>query len=249
MIHTQQQFPRFGGTFPKEREAMKSMKRIAVIAMAIVAASVTSAPAGTKYAANLVSNSPDDSGLPPTLSPKGQLKLSDKGAIQVSLAGVVEAGAASCVGGTNAGGACTVNSECPMGDCVTPAVLANSSTLYNDTKDISPELDGSEYIVILKIVIPFIAGTIPVVEVPIPVDLAKGKGKTKLNASALFGLIPQGAGRTLEIIGAEVWGPLGASNAANCQATVVNGFFPGSPDPSCRGGNQIGMSGIAIPAP
>jgi hypothetical protein len=87
-----------------------------------------------------------------------------------------------------------------------------------------------------------------VVELPIPVNLKNGKGKTKFNAGPLFVLIGSGVGRTAEIIGSEVWGPLGA-NAASCQAIVANSLPASlsSPDPACRGGSQIGMSGLAIP--
>jgi hypothetical protein len=198
---------------------MKTMKRITAVAAAILA-SATVASAGTKYATNLVSNSPVDPPPNPTLAAKSQLKLSDKGAIQIGLAGVTD----------------------NMGALVT------TSTSYNDTKDTSPVLDSTEYVVIIKIVIPAISGFIPVVEVPVPVDLKNGKGKTKLNAASLFGLIGPGVGRSLEIIGAEVWGPLGGQ-AGSCQAIVANSLPASltSPDPACRGGSQIGMSGLAIP--
>ena len=202
---------------------MLNTKRIALIAIAAVAASASSAPAGTKYAANLVSNSASDPAPPPTLSPKSALKLDDKGGISAKLAGVVD--------GAN--------------------VPVDTSTTYNDTKKTNPALDGTEYIVIIKLVLPAISGLIPIVEVPVPVDLKAGKGGTKLSAKDLFALLPPGAGRTVEIIGAEVWGPLGAGNAAACTA-IVGGPIPASltsPDPTCRGGLQIGMTGLAIPTP
>lgn len=84
---------------------------------------------------------------------------------------------------------------------------------------------------------------------PIPVDLKAGKGKTKLNAAPLFALIPAGSGRTVEVQGTQVWGPLGAGSAPACQATVDSALpviFP--PDmTTCRGGTNFGMSGLFIP--
>ncbi len=199
------------------------MKRIAFVALAVVAAAAPSAQAGTKYAANLVSNSISDPPPPPTLSPKSALKLDDKGGISVKLSGVVDGG----------------------------GVPVDTSTTYNDTKKTNPALDGSEYIVIIKLVLPAIAGLIPIVEVPVPVNLKGGKGGNKLSASDLFALLPGGAGRTLEIIGTEVWGPLTAAKAPGCTA-IVGSALPASlssPDPACRGTGQIGMSGLAIPLP
>ena len=199
---------------------MKSWKQVAFAAMA-VAVSAAPALAGTKYAANLVSNSATDPIVPPTLSSKSSVKLDDKGGISVALAGVVDGG----------------------------NVLQTSSTSYNSTGT----LDGTEYIVIIKMVIPGIAGLFDRVELPVPVDVKAGKGKTKLSASALFGFIPMGIGRQLEIVGSEVWGPLGAGNVATCQAVVDAGIpvslVPvGDPDPTdCRGGTKFGMSGLAIP--
>lgn len=200
---------------------MKTLKQLALIAAA-VAVAASPALAGTKYAANLVSNSPIHPPSNPTLSSKSSIKLSDKGAIQVGLAGVTDGG----------------------------GVLVTSTSGWPE----SGTLDGTEYTVIIKIVIPGITGIIERVEVPVPVVLNKGKGKVKLNVASLFNLIPGGIGRTLEIIGSEVWGPLGA-NAAACEA-VVEQAIPASliipmapPDPSCRGGVQIGMSGLDIPLP
>jgi len=228
---------------------MKTLKQLALVAAA-VAVAASPALAGTKYAANLVSNSPTHPVLPPSISAKSSVKLSDKGSIQVGLAGVVVPGMTNeCYGGSNEGDACTMPGDClgggvcgPVGDPVT------STSTYNETGT----LDGTEYIVIIKLVIPGITGLIERVELPVPVVLSKGKGKTKLSAAALFAFIPMGIGRTLEIIGSEVWGPLGA-NAAACQA-VIDQAIPASlippmspPDPSCRGGSQVGMSGLAIP--
>jgi len=228
---------------------MLKMKNVALIAMAAVVASATVAPAGTKYATNLVSNDAFDPPTPPTLSAKSALKLDDKGTLSVKLAGVVEAGPMLCQGGTNTGAACTNGTECPGGTCVVSGVPVTTSQLYNETKKTSPAVDGSEYVVIIKLVLPAISGFIPVVEVPVPVDLKAGKGGTKISAKDLFALIPPGAGRTVEVVGSEVWGPLGAGNAPACTA-LISSSLPASltsPDPTCRGGSQIGMSGIAIP--
>lgn len=199
---------------------MKSLKHVAFAAMALA---VTAAPAlaGTKYAANLVSNSPSDPIVPPTLASKSAVKLDDKGGISVSLAGVVDGG----------------------------GLPVTTSTSYNDTGT----LDGSEYVAIIKMVIPGISGIADRVELPVVLDLKAGKGKAKKSAAALFAFIPPGIGRSLEIIGTEVWGPLGGPTATTCQAIVSNALpvsvVPvGGPDPTdCRGGVNFGMSGLAIP--
>lgn len=68
---------------------MKTWKQIALITAA-VAVSAAPALAGTKYATNLVSSSNVFPAANPTLSPKSQIKLSDKGTIQIGLAGVTD---------------------------------------------------------------------------------------------------------------------------------------------------------------
>lgn len=198
---------------------MMNVKSIALIAMAVVAASATSAPAGTKYQTNLVSNSTTDPPPNPTLSAKSSIKAADKGAIQVSLSGVTD------------------SSGMPV----------TTSTAYND----GAALDGTEYTVIIKLYIPAIAALFPIVELPVPVDLKAGKGKTKLNASSFFTLIPPGTGRGIEVRASEVWGPLSAAKAPGCDA-IVHSSLPVSlseNDPTCRGGDHIGMSGMYIPNP
>ncbi|MCC6765984.1 MAG: hypothetical protein IT293_15100 [Deltaproteobacteria bacterium] len=207
---------------------MNSVKQLALIAMAL-AMPVAPALAGTKYATNLVTNSAVAPAANPTLSPKSQLKLSDKGDLSVALAGVTDS----------------------MGAPLT------TSTVFNDSlKDAAPGaiLDGSEYVVIIRLYLPAIAGPpllIPGVEVPVPVDLKGGKGKTKMSLAGLLTLLPPGFGRSIEITGAEVWGQLGGAPEAGTCMTVVNNTVPatiGFGDPSCRGlGSQIGMSGLAIP--
>lgn len=123
--------------------------------------------------------------------------------------------------------------------------LVTTSGSYNDTFAV----DGTQYVAIIKLRLPAIEGLFPIVELPIAVDLKGGKGKTKYSAAPLFGFLGAGNGRTVEIQGVEVWGPLGGGAAA-CQAILsapIPVIFP--PDPSCRSGNEIGMSGLAVPLP
>ncbi len=225
---------------------MKTLKQFALVAMA-VAVAATPALAGTKYAANLVPNSATDPVLPPTVGVKSSIKMDDKGKIQVSLAGVVEPGPGSvCYGGGNDGAVCTNPTECPSGVCGPEGVPVTTSGAYAN----SGSIDDTTYMAIIKLRLPAVEGLFPIIELPVPIDLKSGKGKTKYSASALFGFIPLGAGRTVEITGVEVWGPLGMGNEAACLATLSNPIpvlFP--PDPACRGGSEIGMSGMAIPAP
>ncbi len=206
---------------------MLTLKRIALISMAVMAAA-SPALAGTKYATNIVPFDAFNPATNPTLLPKGQIKLSDKGAIFVSLAGVTDGSGA----------------------------LVTTSTLYNDSAPTgNPSLDGTEYTVILKLYMPAIALVFPniqLVEVPVPVDLKAGKGKTKLSVASLLGLLAPNVGRSIEIRGAEVWGPIGAGlPAADCTAVVSNALPVGLPlaPGLCRGGTQIGISGISVPLP
>src|SRR5262249_15221599 len=148
---------------------------------------------------NLVSNSTLYPPANPTLSNKSTVKLDDKGHIVVALAGVTDAGGAP----------------------------VTTSRAYNDSGQVS--LDGTEYIVIIKMRLPSIESLIPVDEVPVPVDLQAGKGKTKLSAAPVFGLISASRGRTIEITGSEVRGPLGAGNAAACTAIISSSLPVGLP--------------------
>ena len=227
---------------------MKMIKRIALVSIAAVVASATAAPAGTKYAANLVPYLASDQPIPPTMAAKGSIKLSDKGAIQVALAGVVEAtGPLICFGGDTNGAACTTNVDCPNGGtCSASGVPVTTSTSFNDTGT----LDGTEYAVIIKLTVTAVEGLFPVIEVPVMVDLKSGKGKTKMDVSSLLVFVTGSVPRTIEIVGSEVWGPLGGGNVAACQATIdqsIPVIFP--PDPSCRGGTKIGISGLYVPTP
>ena len=206
---------------------MITLKRIALIALAVVAAATSPALAGTKYAANLVSNDLFNPPSNPTLSPKSSIKLSDTGSIAIALAGVTD--------GTGA--------------------LVTTSTAYAASvkvKPPAPVLDGSEYIVIIKLFIPAVAGNTPLIEVPVPVDLIDGKGKTKLSVAGLLGLLVPQNGRGIEIRGAEVWGPLGtaAGEPAACMGVVGAAIPAGLPlGAVCRGGTQFGISGLSIPVP
>ena len=206
---------------------MMTLKRSALIAMAMMAASTSPVLAGTKYATNLVPNAVANPPVNPTLSPKSSIKLSEKGGIAIALDGVTDAG----------------------------GTLVTTSTAYADSIKFSPPapaLDGSEYIVIIKLFIPAVAENAPVIEVPIPVDLKDGKGKTKMSVAGLLSALGSGFGRGIEIRGAEVWGPLGtAAGEPGACLIVVGASIPvGLPlGATCRGGTQFGMSGVSIPLP
>jgi hypothetical protein len=207
---------------------MLTCKRFALV-VALMAAAASPALAGTKFATNLVPESDLHPPPNPTLSAKSQIKMADKGTLTIALAGV-----------TTAAGE-----------------LANTSTTYNDAvgSGAPPALDGTEYIAIVKAYMPGVEFLAPVIEVPVPVNLKKGKGKTTLVLGNLFGLLGT-SGRSFEVRGVEVWGPLGAAAAGDCQAIVAapipvgipNGLNPGV----CRdadGGVRIGISGLSIPVP
>ncbi len=104
-------------------------------------------------------------------------------------------------------------------------------------------LTGDEYVVIAEGTFVALSAAF---EMAIPVELKKGNGTTKLDTSALFLLIPPGL-RSMALGEAEVWGPLGAGNAAACLATITAGFnLPPAPNP-CRQGSKIGVAGLQIP--
>ena len=67
---------------------MLTLKQLAVMGLAIVAAASPALAGGTKYSANLVTSDSGDPPTPPDLSPKSSVKLDSKGAIAVSLSGV-----------------------------------------------------------------------------------------------------------------------------------------------------------------
>ncbi|MBI5504459.1 MAG: hypothetical protein HY899_06635 [Deltaproteobacteria bacterium] len=108
-------------------------------------------------------------------------------------------------------------------------------------------LDGTEYVTILEGT--FTAASVPF-EVAIPADLNSGTGVGKLSVSALFSTIAPGVGRSIEVTGGEVWGPLGGATLAAYQAVVNAGYddlVPG--DTACRQEPMIGVSGINVPVP
>lgn len=155
--------------------------------------------------------------------PPANPTLSPKSAIKLDDKGKIQASLAGVTDGSGA--------------------LVTTSGSFNS----SGTLDASTYIVILKLHLPAIAGLFEVVEFPIPVDLKNGKGKTKYNVSSLFAFLTPPNGRTVEIRGLEVWGPMGAGAAA-CDALVSGPLpviFP--PDMTCRSGDHIGISGLAVP--
>jgi hypothetical protein len=114
------------------------------------------------------------------------------------------------------------------------------STSFADTAT----LDGSEYVVILKA--QFTALAIDI-EAPIAMSVKNGGGKGAVSLAGLLGLLPPGVGRSIEVTGAEVWGPLGPANVAACQAEVAVGYVIGALSSTCRGGTRIGVGGINIP--
>lgn len=121
-------------------------------------------------------------------------------------------------------------------------VPAESTTAFKDSGNTT--LDGSEYIYIVK-------GTFVSLgvnfEAYVPVPMKKGSGKGSLNLSSQFGLIPPMAGRGVEITGGELWGPVGLTGLAACQADVTAGVAVVLPDNDCRQGTKMGVAGILIP--
>ena len=199
---------------------MMNRKRVVYLSLAVLAASTPLALAGTKYQANVVPASASNPPANPTLTTKGKIQVSDSAKMQASIKGVTDGAGAP----------------------------ANSSTAYVTTlkTHVAPVLDGTEYIAILKG--NFAALNISF-ELPIPIDVKNGNGGTTLALPALTSLIPPGTGRSIEITGAEIWGPLGAANAASCVAIV--GATPPVGyvlnDPACRGGTKIGVAGVNLP--
>jgi len=84
-------------------------------------------------------------------------------------------------------------------------------------------------------------------ETVLPVGLKNGNGASKADLSSLFGMIPGGVGRSVEVTGGEVWGPISSGQAAACDTVVSTGFTLTPGDPACRDGSQIGVAGINIP--
>ncbi|MBX3027962.1 hypothetical protein KF840_23965 [bacterium] len=114
----------------------------------------------------------------------------------------------------------------------------DSSTSYKDTAT----LDGSEYIYIVKLNYTALGVD---VEIPVVLTMKKGGGKGAVSLGGLTSNIPMGVGRSLEVTGGELWGPLGAGNVPACTADVTAGFAILSS--ACKGGTRVGVAGIAVP--
>lgn len=115
-----------------------------------------------------------------------------------------------------------------------------TSTSYKDTAT----LDGTQYVAVVRGTFTALGVTF---ESALPVELKKGSGTGKVSLASLFSAIPAGVGRSVEVNGVEIWGPLGASNVAACTAVVTAGFSVVPNDPACRGGTKIGVGGMNIP--
>lgn len=91
------------------------------------------------------------------------------------------------------------------------------------TTERSGAFNGDEYVTVLSGV--FVAlGQL--FRFNLVTELKKGKGTSKIDASKLFVLVPkQIEPRSVHITNVEVYGPLGAENAAACQE-LVNDNFP-----------------------
>jgi hypothetical protein len=109
----------------------------------------------------------------------------------------------------------------------------------------SGTLTGDEYVTILSGI--FVDLNVAF-EFVLVAELKKGNGTAKVDASDLFGLIPPGNLRSVQITTTETYGPLGAANVAACSALLAAGGFnlPPVPNP-CIGGSRIGVAGFAIP--
>lgn len=117
-------------------------------------------------------------------------------------------------------------------------VLVTGNTSLQDTG----LLDGDEYVVILKA--NFTALGVDI-EIPIAMDLKNGGGKGAVSLGALVGMIPPATGRSIEVTGGEVWGPLGGANVLACQAELTTGFALLTS--LCKGGTKVGVAGVDVP--
>ena len=115
---------------------------------------------------------------------------------------------------------------------------------------ISPTITGDEYFVILKAT--FVADGTPF-HISVPVELLNGAGAATISVAALFAMIPPGVVKSIEATGADVYGPLGAEKAADCQEAIFASLgIILAPDPEenpnpCLGGTKIGVAGILVP--
>jgi len=142
----------------------------------------------------------------------------------------------------------------------------NGALVTTDGSFSGGTITGDEYVTVLT-------GTFVALGVEFSLNLISemkaGKGNGKIDATFLFGLLPSGLLRSVDMGRAEVWGPIGdqvcdlgtntcqggaacATNAdcptvTDCQNSLVNGFVvTPSPNP-CVGGTKIGVGGISLP--
>ena len=117
------------------------------------------------------------------------------------------------------------------------------------TSERTGTLDGDEYVALLS-------GTFVALSQPfqfnLVTDLKNGNGVAKIDASRLFVLVPTLIKpRSVRITGMEVYGPLGAENAAACQAKLASDapfILSGGTNP-CVDETQlpIAVGGIEVP--
>lgn len=129
-------------------------------------------------------------------------------------------------------------------DGVTDALGALVTTDGSFDDKTAPALNGDEYLVI-------IGGTFVALGVGfqfnLPMELKGGKGKAKIDASSLFGLIPPGTLRSTQQTTVEVYGPIGPAAVAACATNLDGGGFVVSPDPNpCLAGDRVGVGGIQL---
>ena len=129
---------------------------------------------------------------------------------------------------------------------VTDAVgLVNGDGSF--TAKTAPALSGDEYVAIVTGKFLALGVTF---EFALPIELKKGKGSAKIDASSLFNLIPPGLLKSIEVQGAKVYGPLGAANVVACTALLNSAIprvnLPPAPNP-CQAGALIGTTGIQLP--
>lgn len=116
------------------------------------------------------------------------------------------------------------------------------------TTERSGAFNGDEYVTVLSGI--FVALGQPF-RFNLVAELKKGKGTAKIDASKLFVLVPeQIEPRSVHITNVEVYGPLGAENAAACQARVDSNapfILAGQANP-CVGdaATAIAVGGITV---
>jgi len=129
-------------------------------------------------------------------------------------------------------------------DGVTDATgaLVTTDGSYNDKN--APTLTGDEYVVV-------VGGTFVALGVDfrfnLPMELKGGKGKAKIDAASLFGLIPPGTLRSSQQTAVNVFGPIGVAAVDGCTVNLnAGGFVIGADVNPCEGGDRIGVGGIQL---